>query len=151
MPATISTIGGKAKAGPPGLRWINLGGIFTVTFGAQRNNSEGDPAAPCLALPYPASFRFRLVLQPGNWVVGIYCKQAINLSPRPTLTVRKNTDIGVNSDVVATAPSGTSWVTLATASFNVTTLGATYCDLSSNTTAENAAPCFWDHLTLTAV
>jgi len=146
MPAaTISAIGGKARAGPPGVRTLNLGGIFIVPFGAGENLLTGNPSAPCLQMLWVATFRFRGVFLPGTPTATILCQQACNTSPRPQLIIRANPAVGINSDVVGTAPSGTGWVTITAGPFTVSSLGGTYIDLVVNSTAEAALPTLWDH------
>lgn len=146
-------IGGKFGAAPllAGLRSVNMGGgqrIDYLTYGAGRNNAEGDPTQPSLELKYPSVFTFRWVAKAGARTIQVNVKQACNLSPRPIVTVKANPDIGVNADVSGTAAAGTGWVTI---SVNVspTSDGVVLVELESRTGAAIGGSCFFDHIVRT--
>lgn len=147
--ANLAVICGKAAARLPGPGLMNIGGLQYLTFGAGKDSVVGNPTAPSLALKYASTYRFRWVLHTGVNILYVNCLQAINLMPRPTVTAKANPDIGINADVSATAPSGTGWVTIGPVSVTASAAGAVYVWLTSNTTSENAAPCYFDHLVAT--
>jgi hypothetical protein len=151
MAGVLGTIGGRGKSGATGITWIT--GIESdrqrYTFGGGESLTQGNPAAPSLSLPFPGSFRFRFVARPGTHTIQINCMQAANVSPRPSMIVRANTVVGLSSDQTAVAPSGTGWVVIGPIVMTFSALGAVYVDLCSNSTAELAAPCYFDHIVAT--
>ena len=96
-------------------------------------------------LPVRGALRSRAKVKPGSRSISIDVKQAANLSPRPTLVVRKNAAVGLAEDVTATATSGTGWVTV-TASFTATADGAVWFELRNN--LDGYFPCLFDKLLL---
>jgi hypothetical protein len=126
------------------LQGINLGSLqgclSSATFMcmktmAVRENVEGTPGPPCLALIGPTMTHFRWSLHTGQNVLTIQCKQAINGSPRPSVVVKANPSCGVNADVTSSAASGTGWVTITvtvTATCTTTTDNAVIVELWNN-------------------
>ena|SRR5690349_14537939 len=94
----------------------------------------------------------------GNWSAWIYfdsgtntiqvdVQQAVNLSPRPTITVHSDSTVGINSDIVGTAASGTGWVTIGPLSVSPSAAAVLLVSLSNNYDAQfTGAPCYWDNL-----
>ena len=91
------------------------------------------------------ALRSRAKVKAGSRSISIDVKQAANLTPRPTLAVRKNVAVGLTDDVTATAAGGTGWVTV-TASFTATADGAVWFELRNN--LDGFFPCFFDKLVL---
>lgn len=120
----------------------NIDGHFPS---ASRNNLEGDPAPPCLQLNAGRDYwRFRWIVETGARTISINVKQTENVSPRPTLVVKANPDIGVNADVTETAPSGTGWVTIGPAAINPTSDGAVWVEVWNN--IDGILPCYFDNI-----
>lgn len=113
-----------------------------------KSTTEGDPAQPSLKIDAYGMLRFRWTVESGARTISINVKQAINLSPRPTLVVKKNTEIGVNADVTGTAASSTGWVTIGPVTINPTSDGAVWVEIHSNYDGEDA-PSYWDHVVTT--
>jgi hypothetical protein len=118
-----------------------------LQIGSLRNNTEGSPAPPALQLDIPGFWRFRWAVGVGSHSIQCLVKQAINLSPRPTLVIIANPDIGLNANVTVTAPSGTGWVTLGPASLNASAVGAVWVELHNNYTSLYNSPAYFDHIT----
>lgn len=112
-----------------------------------RNNTEGDPAQPSLELIGRGQWRFRWTVVAGSRSISINVKQVINVSPRPTLIVKANPEIGVNSDIPDDAPSGTGWVTIGPVAAAPTSNGALWVELHANYDAAESS--FWDNLVVT--
>lgn len=127
------------------LRLCSVGESRQV-FGA-RDDVEGNPATPCLRLDARGVWRFRWRVRAGSRSIQVNVKQAINLSPRPTLTVKANPAIGIAADVSATAGSSAGWIVLGPVAVTPTIDGATWVELRSNYDAQYlAAPCYFDHI-----
>lgn len=100
--------------------------------GISKETVEGSPSSPSLKISQNAIWRFRWAVQSGARTISIKCKQAINLSPRPTMTIKANSSIGINSDLIATASSNVGWVTIGPISFTAIGSGLIYVELSNN-------------------
>jgi hypothetical protein len=148
MPATISVIGGLAQAALPGVKSLTIANL-AFTFGAYRENSDGSPAVPCLGLKYPGTYSFAWGVEAGTRMLAVNVKQAGSFSSPPTMTIKANTALGLNSDVVGTAARSASWVTIGPVTAVAGSNGVFIVQLVSNATAENAAPCLWDHIVTT--
>lgn len=147
--ADLGTKGGRGGAGLTGVKQIALSLVRPMVFAAGRNDSEGNPASPCLAMPYPGVFRFRWAVRAGTRSISVSVKQSLNASPRPSITVKASPGIGIASDVSASAASGTGWVTAGPAVVTPTSDGVVYVELANNTTGENDHSCYFDHITTT--
>lgn len=130
------------------LRTVQLMDAYQV-IGA-RDNTEGDPSQPSLRMDARGVWRFRWVVESGARTASINVKQAANASPRPTLVIKANPSIGVNSDVTGTAGSGTGWVTIGPVNAAPTSDGVLWVELRNNYDAQyQGAPCYWDHVVVT--
>lgn len=116
-------------------------------YNGSKSTSEGNPSQPSLQLIANGVWRFRWVVQSGSRGVSVDVKQAINLSPRPSIIVKANPDIGVNSDVTAVAASGTGWVTIGPANITPSSSGAVWVELHANTIG--IYPSYWDNVQVT--
>lgn len=146
----VGTLGNIVKrnnglVAPNYFRRISSVGPIIYSRG-QRNNNEGDPAQPSLELVGRGFFRFRWTVVAGTREITIEVKQVINASPRPSLIVRANPSIGVNSDVEESAGSGTGWVTIGPATITPTSNGAVWVELHANYDAPESS--YWDTLTV---
>lgn len=129
------------------LRCIVAGDRYFVA--GAKDTSEGNPQ-PSLRMDALGSFRFRWQVLAGARTIQIQCKQAINLSPRPTMVIKANSDIGVNADVTVTAGSGAGYVTIGPETINPVSDGALWVELHNNLDYQIAvAPCYWDNLSTT--
>jgi len=138
------------------MRTINLDGLGAdlsdgnfgrhLQIGANRDNVEGSPGSPSLRLDIPGFWRFRWAVSVGTHTIQVDTKQVINASPRPTLVIIANPDVGLMANVTATAPSGTGWVTIGPASFNATAVGAVWVELHNNYVALFNTPAYFDHI-----
>jgi len=134
------------RVGPVGtIRLLDTGVGSTLYYGAGRSDAEGSPTPPSMNLPVRGALRSRAKVKAGSRSISIDVKQAANLTPRPTLVVRRNPGIGLDADVTATASGGTGWVTV-TASFTATADGAVWFELRNN--LDGFFPCFFDKLVL---
>jgi len=113
-----------------------------------RDNVEGNPAQPSLKMERLGKFRFRWIVTSGARTISVNVKQAINLTPRPTLVVKANSSIGVNSDVTGTAGSGTGWVTIGPVAINPSSSGAVWVELRANYDGQTC-PSYWDNVVVT--
>jgi hypothetical protein len=156
MPDAV-TNGLGARSRGLGLRGISLFGPMSwagghlgrqLQAGVSRSNSEGNPAPPSLKLAKAGFWRFRWAVKSGTRTVTVYVKQAANTTPYPSLTVRANTDIGVNSDASGTSPGGAGWVTLGPVAITPTATGAVWVELWNNLALDNS-PAFFDHIVVT--
>jgi len=118
------------------------------TLGASRSDTEGNPSPPCLSLYYPGtSHRFRWGVTAGSRSLTVDAKQVSNVTgKRPRVIVRANPSIGVNSDVIADAGSGTSWVTIGPLSVTPSSSGVLWVELWNMDTATFNSPAFFDHI-----
>lgn len=107
---------------------------------------DGSPGPPCLKLAIPGFWRFRWAVASGSHTIQCDVKQVINASPRPTLVVIKNTDIGINADVIVTAGSSTGWITLGPATITPNATGAVWVELHNNYASLSNTPCYFDHI-----
>ncbi len=107
----------------------------------------GNSLPPSLRLDSLGSWRFRWTVAVGTRTMSVFVKQAVNLSPRPTLIVKANPEIGVNSDVTVTAGSGSGFVLLGPATINPTVAGAVWVELHNNYDGQTGgAPCYFDDI-----
>jgi hypothetical protein len=167
MPDAVSGRQLVANPGAVGVRSINFFDMtgpdnsafgWPLQVGVGRNNTEGNPSAPCIVLAQPGAWRFRWAVKPGARTVAVYCKQPANLSPYPSLAVKADASLGVPSDVEVTSTGGAGWVAVGPASLTITAAGALWVELRNNLRAgydpTNGstmpwAPCYFDHLVFT--
>lgn len=139
------------------LQGINLGGptstIGDDTWGVRnlspmitRNNTQGNPNSPCLELTAPAMWRFRWVVKPGQRQLSIRAKQ-IKTFPgqRPTLIIKKNSNVGINIDIKATAPEGIDWVVIGPIIFTATGTDVVNVEVHNNLQIQSCSA-FFDHI-----
>jgi len=95
------------------------------------------------------TYRFRWTVAAGSRSISIDCKQAVNLSPRPRVTVLANPEIGVNADVQGSAASGTGWVTIGPIAVTPSSAGALWVILEALYDGQSGIPTYWDHIVTT--
>lgn len=150
------------------LKGITLGGPTSYlgdgTFGRHmqtgvtENFDEGNPTAPCLQLTYPGFWRFRWSIKPGLRSIYIQTKQPhflsgsvpyVNVFYPPTLIVKANSTVGLNTDLIGTAPVEQGWVQIGPVSFTATAVGPVWVELWNNNTNEHNTPCLFDRIIAT--
>jgi hypothetical protein len=134
------------QAQPYLLRSLVADGRYMVL--GKRDDAEGTADAPSLKMNNRGEFRFRWRVASGSRTVTVSVKQPINLSPRPTLTVKANPEIGVNADVSSTAPSGAGWVAIGPVSVSPTSAGVLFVVLNARYDSQ-LDPCWWDQIVVT--
>jgi hypothetical protein len=139
----IGIVRGLNLGGPTGPDGSSFG--LHLQVGVGRSDAEGNPTPPSLEMDQVGLWRFRWAISAGTHTVSVMVKQVENLSPRPTLVVKANPSIGISSDAVGTAPSGTGWVTIAPVSVTATSPGVCYVELHNNVVS-TYAKCWWDRI-----
>lgn len=144
--ATLSVLTKRHLTGAnlyPTLRVVVCGHTSMVVGG--KDSTEG-----ILRMDAKGMWRFRWVVASGNRTIEISVKQPVNLTPYPTLTVKANPDIGVNSDVTETSPGGAGYVTIGPASISPSSAGAVWVELKANYDGQyGTSPCYWKDVTTT--
>jgi len=143
------------------LRGISLGGPTSQEgddgYGARhlqtaitRSYVEGNPSTPCLELTTNGIFRFRWVVKAGLRSVSVLTKQIkiFNAVSRPSITIKANSNIGLNADLTSYAPISSDWITIGPVSFTSTGIDATWVELRNNLMMDNA-PAYFDHIVVT--
>ncbi len=142
------TLGALSPTGPQDFRRI-VGVPGPDLFrGLAKDTTDGSPAQPCLQFTQRGRYRFRWPVAAGTRTLTIDCKYAPNEAPRPTVTIRKNVEIGVNADVVGTAGAGTGWVTIGPLSITPSDKGGVWVELDA-THPGNTFAARWDNLRTT--
>ena len=147
----IGALQGISLGGPTS---INGDGTFGrhLQVGVTQSMSDGNPAAPCLSLDIPGMWRFRWVVKAGTRTINVNVKQAGTIftsSLRPTVVVKANPNIGLNTDISGSAVASQGWVTIGPISFIATTSGVTWVELHNNNTNEINTPTLFDHIVTT--
>lgn len=152
--ADLGTIGqlgcltkGTAVSFPLNFRCVVAGGNYMVVGG--KDTTEGN-AQPSLRLDAKGVWRFRWNVASGTRTVQVDCKQALNLSPYPSLVVKANPSIGVNSDETGTAAAGSGWKTIGPVTINPSSAGSVWVELRANYDGQyGTAPCYFDNVSTT--
>jgi hypothetical protein len=139
---------GKSDQGPRCHLRTVVCGTDHQTMGA-RDNTEGDPAQPSLRMDRRGRWRFRWTVLAGTRTISVRVKQAVNLSPRPSLVIKANTSIGVNADSETSAASGAGWITIGPVTINPSANGAVWVELRANYDGQSNIPCYWDQVVVT--
>lgn len=107
----------------------------------------GNAAAPSLRLDGKGFLRFYWSVKSGSRTLSVTVKQAVNASPRPRVTVVKNTSIGVNADVTASAGSSINFTTIGPLSVSPSSDGVLEVRLENLLDAQiGAFPCYFDDI-----
>lgn len=144
---------GKAKAGvsgyQKGLKFLGASADLWRT-GIRRENTEGNPTPPCLAIDQPNVRRFRWGVLAGTRTISIDTKQVSNVTgKRPRIIVKANPEIGVNADVVGDAGAGTGWTTVGPLTVTPTSDGVLWVELWNMDTDTFQSSAYFDHLVRT--
>src|SRR6267378_7706794 len=115
---------------PLTIRGMNCSGEH-LTVGAE-DLVVGNVAPPSIRIDNWGYWRFRWSVASGTRTISIYAKQAINMSPRPTLVERANPAIGVNADVTGTAGSSTGFIQIGPVTISPSSAGAVWVELWNN-------------------
>lgn len=89
---------------------IMSGGVQELLIGG-REAVEGNPTL-CLRIDTVAVYKLYWPVASGSRTFRVDVKQALNFSPRPRVTIKANSDIGVVADVTGSAGSSATWVTI---------------------------------------
>jgi hypothetical protein len=141
------------------LEGISLGGVssylgdsFTrhLQSGVREEFVQGNPTAPCLALDYPGFWRFRWGVTTGARTIQIYMMQVSNVTGfRPSMVVKANPAISINSDVITAAGSSTGWITVGPVTINPSGSGVLWVELHNNDTSTFQSTAYFDHIVTT--
>lgn len=151
MPDAIrSTFAGPGVAGA--LQALSIGGptswLGDCTFardlqvGAFRNDTDGFPSPPSIELHHVGFWRFRWAVVAGARTLTVYAKQGLNESPRPSIRLKANSDVGLLVDTDFTAAASSGWVPI-TASFVATGSGVIWVECRNNLSSHIDAPCLF--------
>ena len=166
-----SAPGGITYVGLPrsiGLAGVNLGGAPSwdgessfgrvLQVGAQESLTIGYLSAPSLQLNAPGFWRLRWTVTAGTHTVSVYVMQSANVTPYPSIIVKKNPAIGVNSDVTGTSPGGAGWVQIGPVTISPTSEGVVWVQLWNNLNLPTiigipggavGSPCYFGQITVT--
>jgi hypothetical protein len=112
-----------------------------------RDESEGRGGPPCFRATVSGILRFRLAVMAGARSLEVWVKQPNPLLARPIMRVRRNTEIGLASDLSSTAPNGGGWVKVGPVSWVASVDGGVHVELETFALG-HVAECWWDDLTL---
>ena len=133
---------------PATVRSLVLIDCHPMQYGAGRDDSVGGAAAPSFKMTGYGKWAFAMHARAGARTVSAMVRQTLPESPRPQLRVLASPSLGLNADVVATAPAGTGWVTVGPAAFSVTTAGMIWVELWCLAHG-TAVACWWDDIEAT--
>jgi len=152
LPMSSSVVGygqGISLGGPTSQVGDDSYGIRHMQQAVTRSFVEGSPNTPSLCLQHVGMWRFRWVVKPGQRQVVVRTKQVKSYTgQRPTMTVKANTNVGLNSDLVATAPASSDWTLIGPIIFTSTGTDALWVELRNNLLMDDAAA-FFDHIIIT--
>ena len=120
-------LGNNSPNGDDGMGLRSFSPVVTQSF------SEGNPTTPCLEITQPGYWRFRWVVKPGQRRISVRVKQ-IKAFPnmRPTMVIKSNPLVGLNSDAIVTAPDGIDWTVIGPYVFTATNAGVVFVELHNN-------------------
>lgn len=135
---------GNASQSP--IKRIWMGGVEEVLIG-EREAIEGSPT-PCLRVDKSVVYKVYWPVVSGARTLSIDVKQAINVSPRPRVTIKANLDIGVAADVTGSAGSSAVFTTIGPLSVTPSSSGVLEVWLE-NLYDGGDYPAYWDNLVVT--
>lgn len=120
---------------PPGFRMVricggNAGDEYHVLDGG-RDDEDGSPTPPSFSMPWGGTIRLRLGIEAGPRSVSVKVKQPSATLPRPTMRIMPNAEVGIATELIATAPTGEGWVTVGPIAFTATAAGGIFLELSA--------------------
>ena len=141
------------------MQGISLGGPTSIHGDAPMGNhlqsgvtqslTEGFPSPPSLELDVPGLWRFRWSIKAGPRAIYVSAKQnATGSAFRPSIIIRRNSAVGLNADLSASAAYGPDWQQIPMA-FTATGNGVVWVELWNNNTAMFNSPAFFDHIITT--
>lgn len=170
---TSSSLGGNRRGNSGIMQGISFNDL-SYTWGRNENGRpmqvgvskepvSGSLNDPCLKLEYPGFWRFRWAVKSGTRTVSVQARQNSTGSFRPSVVIRANPSIGVNTDVSGSAPDGNSWTTIGPLAISPTSVGYVWVELHNNNTyyptvgyitnssgsAETLRPVLFDHIVTT--
>ena len=169
-PVLVVTANVKARVGEQGVAgalagiafsgnvsdWLGSSQTRHYQVGMREDFTNGYLAAPCLALDYPGFWRFRWTVLAGTHTVQVYVMQPYNAAPYPSVVVKANPAIGVNSDVTGTSAGGPGWMLIGPVTINPTSEGVVWVELHNNlsvfgqaASGEPNCTAFWGQVTVT--
>jgi len=148
--AEVGFIKGISIGGPTSVDGSDSIGIRHLQTAITRSSVEGSPSSPCLELLYPGMWRFRWIVKPGQRQILVRTKQIRTFSTgsRPTMTVKANSKVGLNTNLTATASISTDWTSIGPITFTSTGTDALWVELRNNLMF-TLSPAFFDHITVT--
>jgi hypothetical protein len=124
-------------------RAFQLGGERDqYAMGVARNDSDGNPSAPCQSQPRPSVLKdifWRVNV--GSNTLEIDCKYT---GTAPRIIIRANPSLGLQADHTVTAGAGSGWVTLSY-TFTATAKGVVNV-WRERLDGDITHTCLWDHL-----
>jgi len=122
--------------------------VRSLQFGVTKSLAEGNPATPVLQLTQVSMWKFRWVVKPGQRRISVRTKQ-IRYYPgwRPTMTIKANPNVGLNSDAVITANDNVDWVIMQHV-FTATGTDVVFVELRNNLFIDGY-PAYFDHIVVT--
>lgn len=106
-----------------------LGDPAPFVSGSGRDDSVGYPSGPSLSMPRGGTLRIRVPVDAGARGISIAVLQPSTTLPRPSITIRANPAVGLYSDLQASAPAGSGWVTIGPLAWTATAAGGVWIDL----------------------
>lgn len=141
-------LGNNSPNGDDGMGLRSFSPSITQSFDA------GNPSSPCLEISQPGYWRFRWVVKPGQRRISVRVKQ-IKAFPnmRPTMVIKSNPLVGLNSDAIVTAPYGIDWTVIGPYVFTATNIGLVFVELHNNLAMSESpvmeSKALFDHIIVT--
>lgn len=153
LPISSSVTGymkGISLGGPTSQNGDDSYGVRHLQTAVTRSMSEGSPNSPCLQLTTNGMWRFRWVVKPGRRQIVVRVKQVntFDSGSRPTMNIKANPNIGLNTDLSTTASVNIDWTLLGPLTFTATGTDATWVELRNNCMLTDS-PAFFDHIVVT--
>ena len=120
-------------------------------MGVTQSLTQGNPLSPCLQLNQYGFWRFRWSLTAGKHTISVNTFQSqsnyIDSTMTPSITVKANGAIGINSDIVISASLSQTWMTLGPVTVNPTGNGVVWVELRNNY-IPSLLPTYFDHIVI---
>ena len=125
-----------------------------MQVGVNEDMTIGNPSPPSLRLDIPGFWRFRWTVPLGSHTVSVLTMQNSTGSYRPSMVVKANKVLGLNTDVVASASYVPGWTTIGPIAFTVTSSVVVWVELHNNNFAvpniygsvQSTTPAYFDHI-----